>query len=322
MSQIEIETEALTPDQLDAIIRALEGGTKQLPVAAIQAARRHRAQVVPELIKLMRQATETLRRQEKYDKNGAFFALFLLAEFQAAEGLPAILEAISLPGDGPFELFGDAIHDVLPRVLVSLAKEQCKETCAALFRNAQLNEYVRWSSAKAIVYLAMAGLRPREEIVHTCKELLGEVIAQEDAEAVSALVISMLELNPWEAAKEIEDAYQRQLVDSELIDWESVQEHLHDKPIEPSHEYPTPVLIEDTIAELETWASFRPQEARRPASLSPSASPSVRTPVPTPRPLPLSPPLAPPTSRPRVGRNDPCPCGSGKKFKKCCGGRR
>ncbi|MCD4699857.1 MAG: SEC-C domain-containing protein [Phycisphaerae bacterium] len=24
-------------------------------------------------------------------------------------------------------------------------------------------------------------------------------------------------------------------------------------------------------------------------------------------------------NQPRVGRNDPCPCGSGKKFKKCCG---
>jgi hypothetical protein len=24
-------------------------------------------------------------------------------------------------------------------------------------------------------------------------------------------------------------------------------------------------------------------------------------------------------ARPRVGRNDPCPCGSGKKYKKCCG---
>ncbi|MHB8418779.1 MAG: PBPRA1643 family SWIM/SEC-C metal-binding motif protein [Myxococcales bacterium] len=22
---------------------------------------------------------------------------------------------------------------------------------------------------------------------------------------------------------------------------------------------------------------------------------------------------------PKVGRNDPCPCGSGKKFKRCCG---
>ena len=24
-------------------------------------------------------------------------------------------------------------------------------------------------------------------------------------------------------------------------------------------------------------------------------------------------------TRPLFGRNDPCPCGSGKKFKKCCG---
>lgn len=24
--------------------------------------------------------------------------------------------------------------------------------------------------------------------------------------------------------------------------------------------------------------------------------------------------------KPKVGRNDPCPCGSGKKYKKCCGG--
>ena len=22
----------------------------------------------------------------------------------------------------------------------------------------------------------------------------------------------------------------------------------------------------------------------------------------------------------KIGRNDPCPCGSGKKYKKCCGG--
>ncbi|MBF0569699.1 MAG: SEC-C domain-containing protein [Candidatus Omnitrophica bacterium] len=26
-----------------------------------------------------------------------------------------------------------------------------------------------------------------------------------------------------------------------------------------------------------------------------------------------------PSAQPKVGRNDPCPCGSGKKYKKCCG---
>ena len=36
-------------------------------------------------------------------------------------------------------------------------------------------------------------------------------------------------------------------------------------------------------------------------------------PVDTPRPVQTSPG--------RVGRNDPCPCGSGKKFKRCCAGR-
>jgi len=24
----------------------------------------------------------------------------------------------------------------------------------------------------------------------------------------------------------------------------------------------------------------------------------------------------------KVGRNDPCPCGSGKKYKKCCGAKK
>jgi SEC-C motif-containing protein len=28
---------------------------------------------------------------------------------------------------------------------------------------------------------------------------------------------------------------------------------------------------------------------------------------------------APVINAPKIGRNDPCPCGSGKKFKKCCG---
>jgi uncharacterized protein YecA (UPF0149 family) len=28
---------------------------------------------------------------------------------------------------------------------------------------------------------------------------------------------------------------------------------------------------------------------------------------------------APKVTTPKIGRNEPCPCGSGKKFKKCCG---
>lgn len=34
---------------------------------------------------------------------------------------------------------------------------------------------------------------------------------------------------------------------------------------------------------------------------------------------PLPPPVEPIKTNKAVGRNDPCPCGSGKKYKKCCG---
>lgn len=36
-------------------------------------------------------------------------------------------------------------------------------------------------------------------------------------------------------------------------------------------------------------------------------------------PLPAASTPAPISAAPRVGRNEPCPCGSGKKYKKCCG---
>ncbi len=43
-------------------------------------------------------------------------------------------------------------------------------------------------------------------------------------------------------------------------------------------------------------------------------------PEPATQPVNLSAPTAPP--RTHIGRNSPCPCGSGKKFKVCCGARR
>lgn len=55
-------------------------------------------------------------------------------------------------------------------------------------------------------------------------------------------------------------------------------------------------------------------------------APEVHEPTTAVRPShePTSPPRHAPPARagaggPKVGRNDPCPCGSGQKFKRCCG---
>ena len=59
-----------------------------------------------------------------------------------------------------------------------------------------------------------------------------------------------------------------------------------------------PSLIITVYAVRDWWQRYRRTHGARPAH--PMTLPTVR-------------------DTPKVGRNDPCPCGSGKKFKKCCG---
>jgi hypothetical protein len=67
-------------------------------------------------------------------------------------------------------------------------------------------------------------------------------------------------------------------------------------------------LIDDVVKELSWWACFTPPSASRPELDEPFPTLADRygygTVV---------------RSEPKIGRNAPCPCGSGKKHKKCCG---
>lgn len=65
-------------------------------------------------------------------------------------------------------------------------------------------------------------------------------------------------------------------------------------------------LITDTVAELQDWYTFKPQKAKQSADnqLNGNIIHSKGTLV---------------NETPRISRNDPCPCGSGKKYKKRCG---
>jgi uncharacterized protein YecA (UPF0149 family) len=74
-------------------------------------------------------------------------------------------------------------------------------------------------------------------------------------------------------------------------------------------------LITDAIGDMQGWACFHPDES------GPPEPPEVEVPVPLPQPpepIECVPPK-PFIRGPKIGRNEPCPCGSGKKYKKCCG---
>ena len=68
-------------------------------------------------------------------------------------------------------------------------------------------------------------------------------------------------------------------------------------------------LITDTISELEPWYCFTPEYLAKKAAGRLNVLSSL---------MPRSGDPFNGVFTGKIGRNDPCPCGSGKKFKKCC----
>lgn len=318
---VDLAAARLIDGELERIIDELDADLGKLPVATIREVRKHSDLMVPRLINVLNDTISNARQGELPDGNAHFFAIFLLSEFNAKEAFPVILEAISLPGDLPFDLFGDAITSTLAPIMAQFADDG-EGVADAMIRNPDVDQFVRWECAQAYVYFVRDGKITREEAVERLRQHLNWAMAEEDVALIGCLICVLNEFAPKEALDDIKEAYDRNLVDTFLIDFESVEkgvaegeEHFR-KALERCPE----TGIRDTIEELQGWSCFAEKPKQAPAP----------PPTPAPQPVPSQPHFAMPSessepvsvqhkrNSPRVGRNDPCPCGSGKKFKKCC----
>lgn len=119
-----------------------------------------------------------------------------------------------------------------------------------------------------------------------------------------------------EALSEIREAYDRGVADPLIASMEDVERSIAEGEawIRKELDRCRPTGIEDTIQFLSGWYAFR----KKPAAPAPPPRPHL----PEFRPMPEWEPVRALSRVRTVGRNDPCPCGSGKKFKKCCGSRK
>ncbi len=309
--------------ELDRIVVELDCDYNQLPVAAIKEARKHRELMIPRLIQVLEETAAQVRRGKLPQGSAHFFALYLLSEFNAQEALPAILEVISLPSDPLDFLFGDAITGDFHRILAQFALDR-PQVLDSLLSNPEVDRYVRWAAAQAYLFLIREGVLTREEVVRLLGKHLREAMAQDDSDMTSILICELAEYAPEEIWEDIQEAFDRDLVETLLIDLDHLQKRLRlgKEAYKQGYEWKEPLGIQDTIKELEDWESFREKEEER------ETAPSQLVSLPPIEPLlemvePQKPLVASSVQSYRgVRRNDPCPCGSGKKFKRCCGARR
>jgi len=299
------------------ILEELEHNEGDFPREALEAAIEKQEEITPELLDVLVYAKENL--EEIYEDPtyiGHIFAMFLLAQFREKRAYPLIYEFYAVPGELPAKVAPDVVTEDLGRILASVSHGD-PSLMKALIEDPAVGEFVRSAGLDGILTLFVEDMLPREEAVAYFESLFHGKLEEEPTFIWSYLVHCCEKLHVSKLTPEIKQAFENNLVDPMFTDWEGIQEQLsrdREEVLEETRSDWHFTLIDDVIEELEGWACFN-----RPATPpAPPPSPSA-TEIEAERPPGAPRPAPPPT---KVGRNDPCPCGSGKKYKYCCGSRR
>jgi hypothetical protein len=272
-----------------------------------------REEVTPELLRILE---GTVDRAAQLDAEGGYmahlYAMFLLAQFRETRAYPLVVRFASLPGGLLDSLGSDFLTEDLGQVLASVCGGDMGGI-QSVIENEDAYEWARGAALDSLVTLVAVGQKSRDEIVGYFLRLFRAKLAREYSHVWDSLVSASTGLYPAEPLNDIERAYKEGLVDPGFIRFESVKRHLalgKDRALARLGNDPHLRLVEDTVKEMGWWACFRddtPSGVKDAAQDSPRAN--------------LKPPAASAQikSTPKTGRNEPCPCGSGKKYKKCCG---
>lgn len=317
----ESTTSATLERSIDEIIAELDQEyTGKFPEQAIRDAQRRKEEITPRLIELIRAATAMVRAGEQPRGEGHLIALFLLTEFRAKQALPAIVEAISLPGDGSYDLFGDTITEDLSRILAALAADT-PDVIEQLTCDREVNEYVRSAADHTYLYWVRDGRISRDEAVERLREHLRMFLTEENVQLITMSIVALVEFSPVEAREEIEEAFRRNLAETFFIRMQDVEESVAggEEWFQKSLQRCGPTGIDDTVEELSKWHCYQPDQGRiePPHYLDQATFDETTGSDFDDEPWDYGATIR--NETPKVGRNEPCPCGSGKKFKKCCG---
>jgi hypothetical protein len=294
------------------ILKELEPYTGRFPMAAMRAAVEQQEAITPELLRVLEAVAENPAEfAPRKDYLLHFFALYLLAQFREPRAYPLIVKMFSAPGETPFDLVGDIVTEGLNQILASVYDGH-PALLQGLVENEEANEYVRAAALDAFVVLEHMGLMPRAEVVEYLRSLFHGKLQRTRSFAWDELVCDVADLVAPELLEEVRQAYAEGLIDEGVVDLRGIERDLAAPEAWRREQH---VLITDAIMETEWWPCFHREEPppRRPPLdhlAAPAPPPPAATSYQPPKPF---------VREPKVGRNDPCPCGSGKKFKKCCG---
>ena len=297
----------MTPEQiLDALTFQDE-----LPRDAMLAAGERREELIPLFLacteRLSKASLDTL---DEADASAFLFIYFLLGEWRDPRAYRPLTTLLKQESEMLEHLLGDAVTEGTARVIAGVCDGDLQPIIEVI-EDPAADEFVRAEMINALVLIARFHPQAGQAAVAYLERFFAaefektEILWGSWAFAVADLGLAQLET-------QVREAFEREWISPDEADFEIFQRELH-ATIEGTQspwikDAPQNRLIDSAIDELSEWYSFSDEDLEAAAiQHDPAAVALMRA-------------LGATVSRatPKVGRNDPCPCGSGKKYKKCC----
>jgi uncharacterized protein YecA (UPF0149 family) len=306
------------------IMKILAHDEYKFPREALEQAIAKRDEIIPHLLGSLERVVSNPEKVIEEEDYSHLYAIYLLAQFREKRAYPLIVNIASLPAKTVDILLADTITEGLSAILASVCDGDTS-LIESLAENRAAEEYVRSAALHSLLVLVACEIRTREEVMQYYASLFRNKLEKEHSFVWDGLISCATDLYPEEVYEDIKKAYENDLADEWVadLDWINKQmtlgkEALLSKLKEDNH------LIEDTIQEMEGWAwhtesADSPEKELNDLLSEILLSRNLDNPPKIDANFEENKAQMPYRAPKKVGRNEPCPCGSGKKYKKCCG---
>lgn len=245
----------------------------------------------------------------------ALHALMLLGELEAEEALPDVLTWLSTGEEFLDFWLGDHITETIWEPLYKMGRRQF-HLLEEFLKSTDGYTFSKTAVSNVIVQAVLRYPERRQEAI----DLYGRVLSSfenEDPdtvpEFVSMAISDAIDIKAKELLPQIRTFFEKDMVDTFITgSLKELQKEMEEEPMAAPR--PLLPLVERYRQITDTWHGYKDddEEEEEDDEFEDAADDDEEWM------LPESVTTQIVRTGPKVGRNDPCPCGSGKKYKKCC----
>lgn len=233
-------------------------------------------------------------------------AIYILSEIQASESIRTIFKVLSQSKEYSEFYLGDFTTEVLWEPLFKVASNNLQACKAFLFKPGTYT-YARSCVTDMVEQIALHQPQRRDEILQWFNELIQFYLNSKiednviDSDFIAFIVCNLIDIDASSLLPEIKKMFEKGIVSKDVCgSWEEIN-YAFAKNEKKSNKREILSIYDRYNQIISTWSGYN--EDVSPVDFDDDLANIVSKPRLTGR---------------KIGRNEPCPCGSGNKYKKCC----